>query len=209
MTAFHEVLLPTDFSEGSHGGPQRRTQIVTLRGGAEERNALWANSRRRFDLRYSIKTYAKLQELVAFWEERNARLIGFRFRDWSDWRSRDGVAAITASDQLIGAGDGSTRSFQLAKTYGSAFAPYVRAIRKPIAGSVRVAVASIEQMSGWSVDTTTGVVTFNAAPALGQSLRAGFEFDVPARFDTDELDQELRHFQIGSLGSIPVIEIPV
>lgn len=209
MTDFHEILLPTDFSEGSHGGPQRRTQIVTLRSGREQRNALWADSRRRFDLRYSVKTYAKLQELVAFWEERNARLYGFRFRDWSDWRSRNGVDPLTPLDQTIGVGDGATKTFQLTKTYGGVFAPYARPIRKPVAGSVRVAVAGFELMSGWSADTTTGIVTFALAPALGEIVSAGYQFDVPVRFDTDELDKELRHFLIGAIESIPVVEIVV
>ena len=65
----------------------------------------------------------------------------------------------------------------------------------------------VEQMSGWTVDTTTGVVTFTTAPAGGVAVRAGFEFDVPVRFDSDTLDVTLDFERLGSITSIPLLEI--
>ena len=76
-----------------------------------------------------------------------------------------------------------------------------------VAGTVRVALGTVEQMSGWTVDATTGVVTFNTAPATGVIIRAGFEFDVPVRFDTDMLDVTLDIERLGSITSIPLLEI--
>ena len=77
---------------------------------------------------------------------------------------------------------------------------------------VRVAMATIApngtpQASGWSVSTTTGVVTFTTAPALGVAISAGFEFDVPVRFDTDVFDVTLDLERLGSITSIPLLEI--
>jgi uncharacterized protein (TIGR02217 family) len=62
-------------------------------------------------------------------------------------------------------------------------------------------------MSGWSVDTTTGVVTFDTAPGAGVAITAGFAFDVPVRFDTDTLDVTLDIERLGSITSIPLLEI--
>ena len=62
-------------------------------------------------------------------------------------------------------------------------------------------------MSGWTLDTTTGVVTFASAPGGGVIIRAGFEFDVPVRFDTDMLDVTLDIERLGSITSIPLLEI--
>ena len=74
-------------------------------------------------------------------------------------------------------------------------------------GTVRVALGMVEQMSGWSLDATTGVVTFTTAPGSGVIVRAGFEFDVPVRFDTDTLDVTLDIERLGSITSIPLLEI--
>ena len=186
--AFHEVRFPDNISRGARGGPERRTQIVELASGDEERNASWANSRRRYDVAYGIRRADDLAAVVAFFEARNGRLHGFRYKDWADYKSALSSQAITATDQQIGTGTGSLHTFQLAKRYTSGAQTWVRTIAKPVAGTVRVALGMVEQMSGWTVDTTTGVVTFTTAPANGVIVRAGFEFDVPVRFDSDTLD---------------------
>src|SRR5215213_4241468 len=128
MPAFHEVLFPLDIALKSAGGPERKTEIVTVGSGREERNARWAHSRRRYDAGYGIKTFEALSAVVAFFEERRGRLLGFRWRDRLDHRSGAPAAPITPLDQAIGAGDGTTIGFQLVKTYGSAHAPYARPI---------------------------------------------------------------------------------
>jgi uncharacterized protein (TIGR02217 family) len=119
MTAFHEVLFPLDIALKSAGGPQRRTDIVTLGSGAEERNARWAHSRRRYDAGYGVKTFEALSKVLAFFEERRGRLYGFRWRDRLDHSSAVPGATITPIDQVIGVGDGLKQSFQLSKTYGA------------------------------------------------------------------------------------------
>ena len=205
--AFHEVRFPDDISRGARGGPERRTQIVELASGEEERNASWANSRRRYDVAYGIRRADDLAAVVAFFEARNGRLHGFRFKDWADYKSGLPSQAISPTDQEIGTGNGSLTEFALLKRYSSGAQSWTRAIAKPVAGSVRVALGGVEQMSGWTVDTTTGVVTFDTAPAAGVAVTAGFAFDVPVRFDTDALDVTLDLERLGSITSIPLLEI--
>ena len=209
MAGFHEVRFPTAISFGSTGGPGRRTDIVTLRSGGEERNSIWANSLRKYDAGYGIKTAADLAAVLAFWEERRGRLYGFRWLDQMDHQSSSPASAISPFDQAIGTGDGATRVFQLVKTYGSAFAPWVRAIVKPVAGTLVVGVAGAAVASGFGLDPTTGLVTFASPPPAGAPITAGFQFDVPVRFDTDQLTINMSHFQAGQIQSIPVVEIRV
>ncbi|WP_112663098.1 DUF2460 domain-containing protein [Microvirga flavescens] len=206
---FHEVRFPLDVSLGSRGGPVRRTDIVTLASGREHRNSRWANSRRRYDAGLGVRSIDALHAVIAFFEERRGRLIGFRFRDRTDWRSGPPSKEPTPLDQRIGTGDGATVTFQLVKTYGSSFSPYQRPIAKPVGGSVRVAVNGVEQLVGsaFNSDPTTGLVTFTSAPAAGAVITAGFNFDVPVRFDTDELEIDLSAFEAGAIPQIPLIEI--
>lgn len=212
MADFHEVRFPVDVALGARGGPERRTDIVTLGSGREHRNARWANSRRRYDAGYGVKTLDALAQVVSFFEERRGRLYGFRWRDRLDDRSCAPSAMPSALDQVVGAGDGVGVVFQLAKTYGAAFAPWARAIHKPVAGSVRIAVNGVEAAAPtFVVDHAAGLVSFVAghAPPAGASVTAGFCFDVPVRFDTDSLDIDLAAFTAGDIPSIPVVEIAI
>jgi uncharacterized protein (TIGR02217 family) len=207
--AFHEVRFPAGIARGSRGGPERRTQIVAYGGGWEERNQQWAASRRRYNAGYGVRSLADIHAVIAFFEERRGRLHGFRWKDWTDCRSGSPEAPVAPGDQAIGTGDGTTTAFQLVKTYGGSFAPWARTVRKPVAGTVRVAVGGAEQAQGadFTVDHTTGLVSFAAAPASGQAVTAGFEFDVPVRFDTDRLDIDLAAFGAGDVPNIPIVEL--
>ena len=208
---FHETRFPTAISRAAHGGPERRTDVVVLGSGAEERNARWADSRRSWNAGWGVKSLDDLHAVIAFFEERRGRLIGFRWRDPMDYKSCPPEGTIGALDQQIGTGDGTTAVFQLTKTYGSAFNPWTRPIRKPVAGTVLVAVGGTLQMpvTAYSVDHTTGIVTFQPGhiPGATQIVTAGFEFDVPVRFDTDRLEINLQGFRHGAIPAIPIVEI--
>jgi uncharacterized protein (TIGR02217 family) len=158
-----------------------------------------------------VKTFDALSQVIAFFEERRGRLYGFRWRDRLDHSSAAPDAAIAATDQTIGTGDGASNTFQLSKTYGALYSPYQRPVAKPVAGSVRVAVAGSEATEGtdFTVDSATGLVTFLAGhvPAVGAAVSAGFMFDVPVRFDTDYLEVDLSAFAAGAIPKIPLVEI--
>ena len=208
--AFHNVRFPAGISLGASGGPERRTEIVVLGSGAEERNSRWADSKRSYNAGYGIKSVDNLHAVIGFFEERRGRLHGFRWKDWSDYKSCAPSATPSALDQEIGVADGATAVFQLAKTYGSSFAPWQRTITQPVSGTVLVAVDGVAQEpERFAVNATTGVVTFVAGhiPGVGAVVTAGFEFDVPVRFDTDQLEINLGQIEAGSIPHIPIVEI--
>ena len=211
--SFHEIRFPTRISFGSVGGPEQRTDIVVLGSGYEERNTRWAYSRRRYNAGTGTKTLDDLHDVTAFFEERRGALHGFRWKDHTDFKSCAPSKTPAASDQSIGTGNGATATFQLAKTYGLSFAPYARDIKKPVAGTVLIEVSGTPQSEGihYQLDLTTGLVTFEPGhiPASSAAVTAGFEFDVPVRFDTDRLKIDLVKFDAGAIQNIPIVEIRV
>ncbi|OCW55772.1 DUF2460 domain-containing protein [Hoeflea olei] len=207
---FHEVRFPLRLSLGASGGPGRRTDIVALSNGGETRNARWADARRRYDAGTGLRGLSDLYELTAFFEARRGQLYGFRFRDPVDHASAGPGAAIDALDQPLGTGDGLRREFELIKTYADQGGATVRRIAKPVEGSVRVAVGGVVLDPGdYTVDPATGVVTIasGSVPAAGALVSAGYEFDIPVRFDTDRIEISLAAFKAGSVPSVPLIEI--
>lgn len=206
MTNFHETLFPVDISLNSEGGPTRKTDIVTLVSGHEERNSPWAGSRRSYNAGYGVKSLGDIEDIIAFFEARHGRLYGFRFRDPFDHKSCRSGEKAAHGDQLIGTGDGTTTTFQLVKSYENGGAIYKRPITKPVPGTVDLAVNGTEAR-GFTLDDATGVVTFDRPPNPGMSVTAGFVFDTPVRFDTDSLRINLAAFKAGDIPSIPLIEV--
>ena len=198
MTGFHDVQFPPDISYGASGGPGYSTTVVTTVSGHERRNANWAAARGKWNVAHGLKKREQVAALIAFFRARKGRAFGFRFKDWTDYQ---------AFAQLLGTGDGTTKAFQLVKHYPSGGEIETRVIAKPVPGTVKLYRDGAEGASGWTVDTTTGLVSFTSAPASGVQLTADFEFDVPVRFDSDQMDITIETYQLGSWGQIPVLEI--
>lgn len=208
MSPFHEVRLPLALAIGANGGPERLTEIVRLASGAESRNARWAGSRRRWEIGGATIKADLAHDLIAFFEARQGRVHGFRFRDPVDWKSCSPGDAISPVDQPLGTGDGETTAFQLSKRYVSGEQSVERIITKPVEGSVVVALNSVVTLA-FDVDLTTGVVTFDEPPADGADLTAGFAFDVPMRFDLDRLDVALMGQDAVRVMRVPLVEVAV
>lgn len=209
--SFHEIRFPANLSFGSVGGPERMTEIVTLANGFEERNTPWADSRRRYDAGFGMRSLEDVDTLIAFFEARRGQLYGFRWKDWSDYRSCGSSSAPAFDDQVIGTGDGQTTAFQLCKTYQSGEASYTREIRKPVLGTVKAGVQGDLKAEGidFAVDTVNGVLSFADAPGPGATITAGFEFDVPVRFDTDTIQSSVASFKAGDIPNVPVVEVRI
>jgi uncharacterized protein (TIGR02217 family) len=209
--SFHEVQFPTSLSFGSVGGPERVTEIVTLANGFEERNTPWADSRRRYDAGMGMRSLADIDALIAFFEARRGQLYGFRWKDWSDYRSSGSLVEPAFDDQVIGTGDGVTTAFSLFKTYASGGASYSRRIQKPVQGTVLAGVQGDVMVEGveFSVDLTTGIVTFTEPPGPGATVTAGFEFDVPVRFGTDSIQSSVASFKAGEIPNVPIVEVRI
>ena len=208
--SFHEIRFPTDISRGAQGGPERRTDVVVLGSGFEERNARWADSRRSYNAGYGVKSLDDLHAVIAFFEERRGRLYGFRWRDHVDDKSCAPNGSISPLDQVLGEGDGTQAAFQLVKRYGDLHAPWVRAIKKPVAGSVLVGVDGEEiAPEHFLIAAAAGKVLFQPGhvPRAGAQVTAGFAFDVPVRFDTDRLEINVQGFRHGAIPHIPIVEV--
>jgi uncharacterized protein (TIGR02217 family) len=208
---FHEVRFPASLSFGSVGGPERHTDVVTLANGFEERNTPWRHSRRRYDAGVALRSLDDVEALIAFFEARQGQLHGFRWKDWTDYKSSGARAEPAPGDQVIARGDGTTAAIPLVKRYRSGRHVYDRPITKPVTGTVRVALGGVIQREGvqYEVDTTTGIVTFAHPPDAGVEITAGYEFDVPVRFGTDRIETSLASFQAGDAPSVPVVEVRV
>jgi uncharacterized protein (TIGR02217 family) len=163
-----------------------------------KRNVNWSEARGRWDVASGLKKQAQIDELIAFFRARRGKAYGFRFKDWSDYK---------AGGQLLGTGDDAVTQFQLVKHYPSGSVIEVRTITKPVADTVKVYLDDVEQFAGWSVDTTTGLVTFDTAPVLGVEVTADLEFDVAVRFDTDHMAVTIETYQLHNWQQIPIVEL--
>ncbi len=198
--AFHEVRFPDDIAYGATGGPEFATSVVATASGYEQRNINWSAARGRWDVASGLKKQTQLDTLIAFFRARKGRVHGFRFKDWTDYK---------ATAQALGTGNGTITTFQLIRTYSSGGSTDVRTITKPVAGTVNVYLAGVLQASGWSVNTTTGVITFTTAPANGVAVSADYEFDVPVRFDTDRMAVTIEQINLHQWSGIGIVEIRV
>lgn len=205
MEAFHDVLFPLDPGFDAVGGPEFATQVAILSSGHEQRNMQWATARLSYDAGLGIRSEEDLVRLLAFFRARRGQAYGFRFRDPIDWSSAEGDT-VTASDQLLGVGDGATLSFRLVKRYGEYGSDEVRPITRPVADTVRVSVGGAEMATGWSL-VPGGVVQFDTPPATGEAVRAGFHFDVPVRFAVDRIDISLSGWRAGEVPAVPIVEV--
>lgn len=173
--SFHEIRFPASLSFGSVGGPERRSDVVTLANGFEERNTPWAHSRRRYDAGLGLRSLDDIEALIAFFEARQGQIYGFRWKDWSDFKSARASAEVDFRDQVIGLGDGARSDFQLIKNYRSGDSIYQRPIAKPVAGTVRLGLGQeeLKEDVDFTLDPTTGLIQLSYPPEQGsKSLQA-------------------------------------
>lgn len=192
---FDDVRLPEEVEQGATGGPRFQTSITVLATGAEQRNSDWERQRARWELSYGIQNKTDFMDVVKFFYARKGKARGFRFKDWTDYQG---------TDEAIGTGDGVATTFQLRKNYTS-LVTFQRKITRPVTGTVVVKKNGVTQSV--TVNYSTGVVTFGVAPASMDAITATFEFDVPVRFDTDELNLEVQTFDAAAIKSLPIVEL--
>ncbi len=190
------VLLSDDIMEGSRFGPEFCTVVLETPSGTEQRIQRWAFPRHSGQIGFGVRTQQQLADLKAFFMARAGKARGFLFHD-----HRDG----TALDQPLGTGDGVRTQFQLVKVYTSGSISIIRKITRPDVATLAVKVNGISS-TAWSLDSSTGVVTFTTPPTSGRSVTASFNFFVPVRFDTDRMDVTLEGV-MGGWESIPVVEV--
>jgi len=210
MTEFIESpRFPNVISKGARGGPRYRVDKTAVRSGAVYRNLVWDWARHEYDAACGVRIASALEVLLYFFHVVGGPSIGFRFKDWLDYKSCIRSATPTALDCSIGTGDGSDATWQLYKTYVQGAYSRQRQIRKPVSGTVLVAVAGTlkTETTQYTVDYTTGIITFTAGniPTVGQAITAGFEFDVPVYF-AEDIHQYTWNDYVSGAAQVPLIE---
>jgi len=192
--AFYETQFPAAISYGAVGGPGFRTDVVVVSSGAEQRNVTWSQARRRYDVAHAARLPTASDAVKAFFHNMNGRAHGFRFKDWTDY-------AATASEGKFTLLTSTT--FQAYKRYTSGSQTYDRKIQKGIATWV------ITGGTVSAIDYNTGIVTMTS----GTPTAWAGEFDVPCRFDVDELSGTIISRSGSNLvvgwSSIPIVEVRV
>lgn len=213
MAFIETPRFPDNMAYGSRGGPVYSTAVTVVQSGFEQRNTLWAQARHEYDASFAIKSRADIEAVRDFFNAMRGRFHGFRFKDFFDFTSAADNGTPTDTDQSIGTGDAAEVDFQLVKNYIKGTETLVRDIKKPVTGTVVVAVNGSPITEGpgageFQVDTTTGIITFGTAPAGAAAITAGYEFDVPVRFDSDDMPVVYDAFDVQS-ASIPIVELLV
>lgn len=187
--AFIETRFPTDISYGATGGPGFQTDIVRVNSGSEQINSAWEDALGAWDVSHGVKSDAQLITLITFFRVMKGKANGFRFKDWQDYTATgaQGIFRMLTAT-----------TFQMVKRYSLGGYNYDRDITKPVTGTIGV-TGGVSP----SVNYTTGIVTV----ASGTPTAWNGEFDVPVRFDTDQMKTSALAYAAHSWGNIPLVEI--
>jgi uncharacterized protein (TIGR02217 family) len=196
MQSFLEIQFPTDISYGALGGPEYSTDIFTSMVGVEQRNVNWHDARLRYNLAPAIKNKQQLEEITAFFRVCRGKAVGFRFKDWSDYK---------IPKQLLTTADGQNKVFQLQKKYIFGSYQVARKICKPVKDTIKIYLNG--QLQNCDIDYASGKFSFLNPPKLNDKIFVEGEFDVAVRFDTDRLFTTIESYNIFSHKEIPLIEL--
>lgn len=213
MAFRQNITFPTEISYRSEAIPRHQTEVITSDSGHDLRSVFWDAPRMEFDVTYAIKTLEELYSVYEIFLVVKGQKDTFRFRDFFDWHSVDqstslsrDLPVISPTDQVIGIGDGSTTEFQLVKRYTAGGITRLRTIKAPEVDSVRVAIDGVET-DYFTVSKSTGIVTLDTAPGVGEQITAGFEFYCEVRFNTDSMTTVLERLGVGEQNDITLIEV--
>lgn len=214
---FINVRMPEGIEKGVLGGSMFNTEVLPLDSGQEFRNENWSIARGQWDVGYGVRRVAEdpaanlditVSELTAFFHVMRGKVNSFRFKDHANFKIGDPLDPDT-DHQTIGIGDASNKTFQAFKqfTFTGTSEVYNKPVTKLVTGTVSVYLNDVKQVSGFTVNHNTGAITFTVAPGVGVDVAIAAEFDHHVRFDTDHLQINLEHIDLGSWPNIPLIEL--
>jgi len=217
MSFRDDVIFPTNISYGSRGGPVYKTVVIPKNSGYEQRAALHIYPRHRYDaatgimeLEDELAAAAGLEDIIRIFHVCEGMAYGFLYKDWGDYKSCSYLSTPALTDQEFGTGDGIETVFYLRKNYTEGATTKTRLISKPKNTTILIGDngALQTETTHYSIDYTTGAVTFVTPPVDTHTLTWGGEFYVPVRFDDDELDIVLSHYLAGNC-TVPLKELKV
>ena len=192
-----EVRFPTLYAQRATMGPELDVVTITSDSGGTARTLHFTEAKIRFTVEETEQSQAVIQTLLAFFYNRKGRLYSFRARDITDFE---------LVNQVMQPADGVRTQFQIVKNYVSGAQTEVRTITKPN-DDVTIAVDGVLADPQPTVDFSTGTVTFATPPAAGKSLTCSGTFDVPVRFDSDEIIFSIQGFEAFNLEAIGLLEV--
>lgn len=199
---FYEINFSESISMQSKYYIEYDTNINKSKNAREQRISNRDTPLLYYNINTGIKTRDEIDAIVKLFRLVKGRAIGFRFKDWLDYK---------VNNQNIAIGDGNTKTFQLIKSYTSIvnndFITYIRTITKPVKSTVNIFVNGINYNDNITVNYTNGTITFNQPVQENDIISANFEFDVPVRFDNDVLEITMKNTNSGEINNIKLIEI--
>lgn len=217
--AFHDVRLPDHVERGFPFGPESSTDVWEGASGYDKRNGNWSEDLHRGDVSYALLTawedgdFSTIENIHAFHRARSGRLHSFRLRAWGD-RDIGDQSDPQATRQTIGTSDGVTTAFQVKKTYTDEGGfTRDRTVYLLVQGTLFVYLDGALQTEGvdYTANYTTGFITFTTAPGASTTdevdVAVTVQFDVQVRFDEDYRPMIMTESTIGSMPSLPVVEV--
>lgn len=155
MGVFQNIVFPMEqlFRPGMEGGvmPPPASIQSSVDGKTEQRIRTASEGRYSLRIAPQTRTHAQRVALYEFYMGVGGMEDSFLVMDPRTYFN-------TVAGQSLGSGDGTTVNFQLVHAFGS----YLHTVNKPVSGTVAVYINDVAQASRWSVNLTTGIVTFSA-----------------------------------------------
>ncbi|PWJ93519.1 uncharacterized protein (TIGR02217 family) [Mesorhizobium loti] len=214
---FYNAKLPGSISQGSEFAPVSLVDIARGPTGHDQRRSRRSRRLRRCNIGKNIRTVDDVYDILSFFEVMDGPAHSFAIQNLIDYKTCKPSGTVTALDAAIGIGDGVNLAFQLKKQYkvtkvDASVIAVDRTIYLPVLGTVLVAVDGVLKTEAvdYIIDYATGALTFIAGhePADTKAVTAGFAFNEKVRFDTNDLGHVMEFFRVGSVPSIPLVEVP-
>jgi len=185
MPSFIETpKFPSTPKFGLTSEPGYDVSVIRVASGRERRNRNWSRPLTRITITVGPGPRAsdEIQELLEFWHAVGGTACGFRYKDWSEFKSCRLALTPARTDQPLVLVSGSI--YQITKRYTAGAAVQDREITKPVSGTLLIADAGTlkTETTHYTVDYATGRVTLLFTP--GGAMTWGGEFDIPVRFDS-------------------------
>lgn len=213
MSRFRDVYLDRRIpSYPIMASPRFSTDIVIVDSGAEAANQKWSQALYKFTIPEAVRTMEVYDAVLSHWMIMGGPAYIFPFRNPMDFASKvltkpAFAPSITPFDQSIGVGDGAKLTFQIVKNYQRGSYVHARKIYLPVVSSVVVGVNGVQVMSGWSVNRTTGIITFTAPPTAGHAITCGYLYDIVVRFENDDsFDGISRSYGVAGYSDLTFVE---
>lgn len=209
---FHNVEFPEEMSDGCTGGPVFLTTIATSTSGYEQRNISRQRAIGQWDVGHLMENDSTRLALLSFFRARKGMGYSFLFKDWQDYfvgMSWVNGVLTHGTPHAIAVGDATASYFQLGIVYSDSAGEDVRYITKPKPNAVKVYLNGAEQTytTHYTINWTTGVISFVSPPGNGVLVQWTGEFYAHARFKTDAFSSQLHTPHVSEWSSVGIMEV--